>query len=307
MVHNNGGVGIGYGTISPPDDGLIVDGRVGITHSNPSSALHVYNSDISLFKAENDLDVQFMIHNNGRVGLRYEDNPPKGNLHIVATDKPALFLEQNSIFSQGQIGWPDNEIFNLGTWNDITSTFTDVMEMRYTGEVAINKNGPWQSATFHVKQKNNQNGVIIENDGDADTWGFEIGSNDMFLEFNGSNVGYFDDATGGYTATSDRKLKKDIEYVEENVLERVSQLKPATYRLLHAEDDSQKTLGFIAQDVANPFPELVKSSENGNLALHYPDFGVLAIKAIQELSETVELQNELIDKLTQRIEALEKK
>ena len=48
-------------------------------------------------------------------------------------------------------------------------------------------------------------------------------------------------------------------------------------------------MGFIAQEVQQLFPEIV-SEEQGTLGLSYKDFGVLAIKAIQELATDLEVQ-----------------
>ena len=60
----------------------------------------------------------------------------------------------------------------------------------------------------------------------------------------------------------------------------MNQLELVSYRLLHADKDVQKTIGFIAQDVKKVLPELVKTREDGFLSLNYDDFGIIAIKAI---------------------------
>ncbi|MFH2143458.1 MAG: tail fiber domain-containing protein, partial [Bacteroidota bacterium] len=164
--------------------------------------------------------------------------------------------------------------------------------------VGINDGVP--SANLHIKQVGlNEEAFAIENDGDTDTWSWEIGANDLNFYFNGIGVGYWDDATGNYTAVSDRRLKKDIETINEPVLHKVLKLEPVSYRLNHADVNSQKTIGFIAQDVQKLFPELVKNREDGYFGLNYDNFGIIAIKAIQEQQEEIEALKIEIEQLKQ--------
>jgi len=171
--------------------------------------------------------------------------------------------------------------------------------------VGINDGAP--TANLHVKQSGTgEEGFAIENDGDTDYWSWEIGDNDLNLYFNGATVGYWDDATGSYNATSDKRLKKDIELVSKKILENVMKLQPVTYRLEQAEGSSQKAVGFIAQDVEELFPEIVRKREDGFLSLNYTDFGILSIKAIQEQQEIIEDLQKENEELKTRIERLEK-
>ncbi len=104
--------------------------------------------------------------------------------------------------------------------------------------------------------------------------------------------------TGGYTATSDRRLKSTIRELGP-MLSSVLQLKPKSYVFKDAPD-ADRSIGFIAQEVAELFPDLVQNVSDGEeiLGLNYGDFGVLAIKAIQEQQIT-------IDRLEKRIADLE--
>jgi len=123
------------------------------------------------------------------------------------------------------------------------------------------------------------------------------------LYFDDTWVGYWSDATGAYAAVSDERLKKDIEYMDQDILDKIVKLKPATYRLLHTDENDQKNFGFIAQEVQEYFPELIYQETNeGYLGLHYPDFGILAIKAIQEQQKQIEE----LSKKNESIEQIEK-
>ncbi|NND32828.1 MAG: tail fiber domain-containing protein [Saprospiraceae bacterium] len=109
-----------------------------------------------------------------------------------------------------------------------------------------------------------------------------LSGNFAFVE-NGILRSYISSGTGAYVNTSDRRLKEDIHPLE-NILEKVILLNPSRYNYIGASD---KTVGFVAQEVQEVFPELVH--QNGDyMALSYDNFGVLAIKAIQELSDKVQ-------------------
>ncbi|MBV6639762.1 MAG: tail fiber domain-containing protein [Cyclobacteriaceae bacterium] len=118
------------------------------------------------------------------------------------------------------------------------------------------------------------------------------------------NVGFFS-TDGAYFAISDRRLKTNIR-VYNNILEKVLQLKPARYQFINS---GQHSMGFIAQDVHQLFPELVSiSNSNGYddlYTLNYDGFGVLAIKAIQEQQEVIDSQAEKIASLEERLSKLE--
>jgi len=101
--------------------------------------------------------------------------------------------------------------------------------------------------------------------------------------------------TGG--GTSDRRVKKDIADITQNVLPFINELKPVSFKF--KEDASQKTRrGFIAQDVLETsIPDLVLgdgAEENGTYGLDYDGILALAIKAIQELkSQNDDLQSQI--------------
>jgi hypothetical protein len=120
------------------------------------------------------------------------------------------------------------------------------------------------------------------------------------LEFYLDNTlkGSINATNGSYTATSDRRLKSTIRELGP-ILSSVLQLEPKSYVFKDAPD-ANRSIGFIAQEVAELFPDLVQGVSDGGeiLGLNYGDFGVLAIKAIQEQQIT-------IDRLEQRIADLE--
>ncbi len=113
------------------------------------------------------------------------------------------------------------------------------------------------------------------------------------FEDDGVRVAYVEGGSGNYVQPSDRALKKNISQIG-TVLNDVTQLKPVSYHYTHMKNEDKKTIGFIAQEVEQIFPELVRTAEDGTKALSYSDFSIIAIKAIQEQQKQIEaLQNEI--------------
>ena len=121
------------------------------------------------------------------------------------------------------------------------------------------------------------------------------------------------DGDSNWDFTSDRNLKKDIVDAEP-MLERALKIQVRRFRWKESEGDSKHMLGVIAQEVQLLFPDMVGEQENPqshekHLTVGYGDFGVIAIKAIQELkashdeevrqlrSELAELKSQLKDVL----------
>jgi len=108
------------------------------------------------------------------------------------------------------------------------------------------------------------------------------------------------DVTGELTAASDKRLKKDIENIE-NALGVVSQLSPKTYKFRTDEYPNMELaegtkMGFIAQQLEDILPELVRTGgvvENtrgekfNSKSVNYIELIPLLTKAIQEQQEII--------------------
>lgn len=97
------------------------------------------------------------------------------------------------------------------------------------------------------------------------------------------------DGDGNWDVASDRKLKKDIVDAEP-MLERAMQVQVRRFRWKDATEEAKPTMGVIAQELQPLFPDLVSEqtdpiSKETNLAVGYSDFGLIAVKAIQELKQ----------------------
>ena len=105
-------------------------------------------------------------------------------------------------------------------------------------------------------------------------------------------------ATGNVTAYSDEKLKDDIQVIE-NAVEKVKQLRGVTFTRNDLEDQKRHT-GVIAQEVEKVLPEVVGYDEDRDTkTVAYGNMVGLLIEAIKE-------QQELLNKLTSRLDDIEK-
>lgn len=142
-------------------------------------------------------------------------------------------------------------------------------------------------------------------------WRFYVqhGDGDMLLYNSRSTstngiAGEFKATTGTYNALSDRRLKKNIEGVNE-LLPKLSNLDVYKYHMTSEDVDDSKHYGLIAQEVQEYFPELVHyDSDSDVYRLEYSTLGVLAIQAIKEQQEIIEKQDHEIKEIRKMLEQL---
>ncbi len=160
--------------------------------------------------------------------------------------------------------------------------------------------GATPATTLHVLHGNgaSTNGLTVESSAVASSnWNIYVASSgDLWLLKAGAQKGAFNATSGAYTSTSDRRLKKDIVPLG-SMTSKLMTLVPYSYRFKDQGSDDTKTLGFIAQDVREVFPEMVKHNEETDVfTLDYSGFGVVAVKVIQEQQKKIdELSNEIME------------
>ena len=95
-------------------------------------------------------------------------------------------------------------------------------------------------------------------------------------------MAYINPTNGSWNQLSDASMKNSIKPLE-NVIDKVMRLKPVDYKYNHNTEKDPRSTGFLAQEVQEIFPAFV-SHEEGEplLGIDYSQFGVIAIKAIQE-------------------------
>ncbi|HAN18169.1 MAG TPA: hypothetical protein DCQ24_05790 [Bacteroidales bacterium] len=124
-------------------------------------------------------------------------------------------------------------------------------------------------------------------------------------------------SSGGTWDASDEKFKKDIIPITSTV-QKLSKLSGVYYNLKVDEFpkmkfSDKKQIGFLAQEVEQYFPELVKEDLDGNKAINYSKFTPILVEAIKEqqkqidtlINENSNLKQQLIE-MNNRLQKLEK-
>ena len=96
-------------------------------------------------------------------------------------------------------------------------------------------------------------------------------TNNNLLIYNGGAGGLFLSGGGAtaWTASSDRRLKHDINPLPTSTLDRIMALNPVTHHWKDAKQDEARglQLGFIAQEVEGVFPEIVTHGDTTTITL----------------------------------------
>lgn len=214
----------------------------------------------------------------------------------------------NVIFSSGPTGGVANNAITL----------TERMRIQNNGYVGIGTTSP--TSALQVAGDIKTSGYYFFTGTSASTGssqyifgisGAYIGSSDHFVppSFNTTDLGtttlrwrniYL---VNNPNVSSDKRLKAQIKPLNYG-LQEVLNLKPVTY-ILKDDLEKAKKIGFIAQDVQNIIPEIVKKSNDSSamLSISYSDLIPVLTKAIQEQSTSISENKNETDK---KIEDLNK-
>ncbi|MFZ6010339.1 MAG: tail fiber domain-containing protein [Bacteroidota bacterium] len=139
----------------------------------------------------------------------------------------------------------------------------------------------------------------------------------LYGDFNTRQLGIGTSSLGTYTLTvngdafatglwisSDRRFKEKTKSITQ-ALEKIKQVSGVNYQFRKQSEASGRVfsggeqLGFIAQDLQKIFPELVKTDDEGYLAVNYQGMIPVLVEAIKELSaEVAYLKTKLTDEPT---------
>jgi Chaperone of endosialidase len=263
-------------------------GNIGIGTASPFYKLDVLTSSSGLaarFKSSISYCSLNIDAFNGDAALLFFNNgDPKWNIRNRPSD------ESLEIYEQGGGG-------------------SRMVVQRATGNIGIG--GVLPLTILHVKQPSNGLGLRLTNN----AWDWDIYTSNgagLNFNFNGVNKAYISSSNGSYVATSDARLKKDINKMP-SVLVKVMELQAKTYKYLDNKESDMASSGFIAQEVMPLFPDLVsdfqrpsKDSSDTTVyhGLNYAGFSVVAIKAIQEQQQIIEKQQVEIDLLKKQVQSI---
>jgi len=130
----------------------------------------------------------------------------------------------------------------------------------------------------------------------------------LYLYSNNSNnaIATINASSGSYFALSDKRHKKNIQPLG-IVLPNINKLTPSSYKFKNQAEDSERSIGIMAQELAKYFPEVV--TYNAQADIYHVDYGSLAavaIKAIQEQEHQILNQQEQLMRQQEQIDRLER-
>jgi len=264
---------------------------------------------------------RFRITGLGRVGIGISSPGAQLSVKQSETNTHALVIkgfEGQQYFRINQVGnigtrwWYDDHSLNIrGNTNDTvlfraeTHDASPRFRVKSNGEMIVNDGTGAQSFMINSAGRIGVRGVKSSHDFNIkglaanSSTHFRVGDVNDSLLFRVDPDG---DATlaGTLTQNSDRRLKTDILPLA-SVLDEVMTLRPSSYRFKRKSGEKRKNLGFIAQEVAEVFPDVVDRAGE-HLGLDYQAFGVIGIRAIQELKSQKDAE---IGKLEKRNAELE--
>lgn len=102
---------------------------------------------------------------------------------------------------------------------------------------------------------------------------------ERLVVYNGSTTGKY--TTGGWTHSSDVRLKHDIAPLE-NSLDKILKLQGVEYKF-NSDPKQETQVGFIAQQVEPIFPEVVQTDKNGFKSMIYSNLVAPLVEAVKTL------------------------
>jgi hypothetical protein len=267
----------------------------------------------------NTFSTRLRFFQTGELGVGNISNPG-GFVHVFGNStiaKPQMKLEESgNDFARLEFtntssnrfwhvaGFPSNTESNsrLNFFLGTSSGGTDYMTLTGSGRLGIYGT---PSARLEIFQRGQSVGLGLRfDDGTANQdWDITHGFALRF-HYGGSLRGFINANTGAYTQSSDESLKTAVASIKP-VMDKLRNLRVKSYQY-KAADKPETTIGLLAQEAKELFPELVSYSEADKLyGVNYAGFSMVAIKAIQEQQETIDAQAQKIEDLETRLARLE--
>ena len=140
------------------------------------------------------------------------------------------------------------------------------------------------TAAISLRDENNQ--LIMNNSISGFNYNDTDVSGDGFIHCNGIHA-QFDITAFSSTTQSDCRLKKDIKNIEYN--NELLKLNPVSFKWIDPNKSNSSNVGFIAQDIEEIFPELVKNGVDNYKSVNYTGLIPYLVKHIQHLEERIEM------------------
>lgn len=265
------------------------------------------------FRVESDAqdDMFFVDASSNRIGIN--TTAPAGQIHFISTGENIWITQWDNSTAVGALTRFQHSNTANGSRVLMGTTNYDASAFQASGVIGLSLNNT-TTGTGGIGvygSANNESGNAVEG----------------YLYYSGGYsgwAGYFnaDVYSGGLYLGSDRRLKRDIKPIE-NALDIVMQIEPVEYYYDTEKypymgfDENRLSYGFVAQDLEVVVPTMVKEK---NLNLHTEGMTTTDFQQKREveqfkvvnytlmipiLTQAVKEQQEEIESLEQRIEALE--
>jgi len=202
-----------------------------------------------------------------------------------------------------------NSFVNFGSVANIPTQFmtnnTERMRIDENGTVLVGATSRLSSSST-LELHGNANYFVQRNTGASagQYWRYEVDTNNtLYILDNGSTGVYIPDGNTSWSSLSDETLKENITDVGD-VLDKVKNYRTSRFNWVGGQEDDTR-IGFIAQDWATDFPEVVSQGKDNKLGLNYTETIPILLKAIQELSAKVDALETENTAIKARLDALE--
>jgi hypothetical protein len=295
FVNSNGGVSIGSST-NPPANGLYVSGNVGIGVAVPEATLHVLKANAA--GAIGYVNAPLVVENSTHsyVNILAPDAAETG----ILFGKPASNVSGGIIYNNAEI---------LNGLDFRVNGNKRAMVLTSAGRLGIRTASPVSELHISHDFGSITHGLRINQVSSIANyfWNLYVQSTGD-LEFATANgIKGILRASDGVYSPSDKALKKNFEKAD-SIVPKIMQLSVEKYHFIEENDAATKHYGMMAQDVSKIFPELVLHSkfdgDKETWLMNYSAFGILAVKAIQELQPIIEEQKLLIQEQEKEITTL---
>ena len=299
-----------------------VAGNVGIGTTAPQALLDVSKTNSTIYDPTNDLGQRsgtatiHITNTDTTVGsfgqIMYDsDNANQGIARIVFIDSGTASVDTAFVNEHVDTKAETMRITsagNVGIGINNPSALLEVRKGSISGQIAkfsaINPHVVIESSTagnavLHLKpnttgSKSGQFKVTAGN-GYNFRWSNDASgtAETAYMDLDTSTTGGGDLTVKGdviaYGSPSDRKYKENIKPIE-SALDKAMQLQGVTFDWKDSESilEIKEDIGFIAQDVQEVLPELVRDNGKGNLSLRYQGITPILLEAIKELKAEIE-------------------
>lgn len=281
--------------------GIFLRGKAG-------AAINLYESgNLGLF---GDTEIDGALTTHGKISLKgIRDTIEFSKNALIREDGFNLIIENKRDINAGNFIINEDVVLKSRDGVSIKTGATGKERLRVAqdGNIAIGDENGNPDFTLDINHgqgnpsSSSDNGLNLRNVAlNNHQWQFYVaGTSGNLSLFKNRNIrGSFNDASGNYVASSDRRLKKNITTLKKQ-LPILRRLRPTSYQFKDREG-KQRVYGLIAQEVQKVIPDIVyevdSDSENPVLGISYTEFIPVLIAGLQEQLHLIDDQEQQIEK-----------